>query len=174
MNYPSMISAIPWQAVLLSMVQTFIIYWLVLLGLKRIGKRIFGELSPQDLIILLLIAEGASAGLVNQDAGFWGAIGSILTILTLGAVIERVSWLRNYLEEEAVVLVKNGRPLYPVMDKNFVQIEELEKAARDYGFNHFDAFETMVLESDGQITAVLKPEYRPVIRKDAQTKRNAG
>jgi uncharacterized membrane protein YcaP (DUF421 family) len=160
MNYPGIFDPIPWNEVGLSILQTLTIFWLILLGLKLVGRRVFGELGPQDLIVLLLIAEASDLGLTHQDAGYWGALASILTILTTGALIEHLPLLRHFLEEEGIVLLRSGEPDEQTMKKNLVQREDLEKTARQYGFAELEAFDAMVLESDGKITGVLKPEFR--------------
>lgn len=43
--------------------QTFVLFWFVLLGLKAIGRRAFGELGPQDLILIVVVAEAMDSGL---------------------------------------------------------------------------------------------------------------
>jgi uncharacterized membrane protein YcaP (DUF421 family) len=160
MEYKTMFDAIPWDLVGISMLQSFIIYWIVLFGLKMVGRRVFGELGPQDLIILLLISEASNQGLVHEDAGFWGAIGGALALLITIGLVERIPPLRKKLDDTALTLVEQGRPLTRVMKQNLVEMGDLEKKARDYGMPNYDMFESMMLEGDGSITGVLKPEYR--------------
>ncbi len=161
MNYISVLNSIPWKEVAISVVQTFLIYWLLIIGLKLAGRRVFGQLGPQDLIILLLISESADLGLTHQQAGFWGAIASVLTVLLTGTIIERIPPLRNLIEDRAAEILKDGKPLEEIIKKNLVQDTDLEKTARQYGYSDISVFQSMVLEGDGSITGVLKPEFQP-------------
>jgi uncharacterized membrane protein YcaP (DUF421 family) len=163
--YTSILDAIPWYAVGLSILQTVTIYWLLVIGMKLVGRRVFGEMGPQDMIILLLIAEACDLGLSHEDAGYWGTVFSVLTILIMGAMVERIPPLRNKLSDSPIELVKDGQPLAQVMKKSLVEESDLLSTAREYGIPDFSAFETMTLESDGSITGVLKPEYRGFVRK---------
>lgn len=72
MEYVGILDVPPLRFVLLSIVQTFTLFVAVLLGLKVVGRRVFGEKGPQDLVILVLIAEAASSGLNHQGAGYIG------------------------------------------------------------------------------------------------------
>ena len=78
MDYVTLFQAVPWEPVGVSVVQTVVIYWLVLLGVKLVGRRVFGEMGPQDMVILFLIAESCDLGLTNEEAGFWGSVASVL------------------------------------------------------------------------------------------------
>jgi uncharacterized membrane protein YcaP (DUF421 family) len=55
----------PLKFILLSIFQTVTLFVLVLLELKLVGRRVFGEQGPQDLVILIFIAEVSSSLLKN-------------------------------------------------------------------------------------------------------------
>lgn len=159
-QYNSLFDAVPWKAVGISALQTFIVYWLAMLGLRLVGRRAFGELGPQDVVLLLLLSEALNSALVHQEGGFWGGVASAATMLVTVAITERVKFLRALLDDHAVTVVVDGRPLRGAMEKYHVDDSDLEKAAREYGVPGPEAFERAVIEGDGSITGVLKPEYR--------------
>src|SRR5688500_1821390 len=107
MDYIGILDAPPLKAVLLSILQTFTLFVFVLLGLKLVGRRVFGEQGPQDLVILVLIAEACDAGLNHQGAGYWGSILSVGTILLLGFICEKVKIIRQFIGGDPVVLYKD-------------------------------------------------------------------
>lgn len=160
MNSATIFDPIPWQAVGIAVLQTSIIFCVVIIGLKMVGRRVFGELAPQDLVLLLLIAEATNAGLTTQDGGFWSTMASVLTVLFLGALSDRLPPLRRFVEEHTIPLMENGKLIEEALKKNLVEEEDLQSLARKYGFPHYNAFETITLECDGSLSGVLKPEYR--------------
>jgi uncharacterized membrane protein YcaP (DUF421 family) len=160
-GYPTIFDAVPWPEVGITALQSFVIYWFALTGLKLVGRRAFGEMGPQDLILLLLLSESLNMGLIHNDAGFWGSLASALVLLLTVAIVERVPFLRQRMDDGTIKLVENGRLIKPALKKSLVEEQDLQKAAREYGMPSIKAFETMTLEGDGRITGVLKPEYRP-------------
>lgn len=158
--YYSILEGVPIEPVLLSILQTFVLYWLLLFGFKIIGRRVFSEMGPQDLITVLVVAEATNTGINHPDAGFWGSLASVLTILVLGTATEHVPFLRTWIEDKAVCIMRHGRLNHKVMKRHSVQEEDLEQVAREYGVPDIHSFESMTLENDGTITGVLKEKAR--------------
>lgn len=159
MDSHTLFDPIPWGAVGVSALQTFLIYWLAVLGLKLVGRRAFGELGPQDIVLLLLLSEGFNSALVPQGAGFWGGVASALTLLVSVGAVERIRPLRMALDGSSVDIVIDGQMLPDAMRRYQVDEADLYKAAREYGVAGPEAFERAVLEGDGSITAVLMPGH---------------
>lgn len=157
MDYVSILDRPPLEAVALSVLQTAVVFSFVLLGLKVVGRRVFAEQSPQDLILLLIIAETCNLGLTPQDAGFWGSVASITTILFLGWLCDRLAFLRKAIDGMPVVVFSNGRLDKKVMKKFMIDESDLALAARSYGLETFRQFRIIMLEGDGKITGVVDP-----------------
>ena len=170
MDYAGLFDAIPWQAVGHSILQTATIYWLVLLGIKAVGRRVFAEMGPQDLVILVLVAEACDLGLTDERAGYWGSVASVLTLLAMGALVERIPALRRSLESKPVLLAERGSLRREAMKSCMVDESDLEQTARRYGLASYAEFDSMTLEEDGSITGVLRLEMRgPRPRQDPST-----
>lgn len=164
MSYTDIFSEIPLTEVGLSILQTITIYWFILLGLKCAGRRLFAEKGPQDLVILLLIAEACDLGLTHEDAGYWGTIASISTIIIMGSLIERIPPLRDFLDDEKILIFKDGHLDRPLLKKYLLEEKDLEEMAREYGVESYDSFDSVYLEGSGDLTGILKASLR--IQKD--------
>lgn len=156
MDYVSIMDMPSLRPILVSMLQTFTIFALVLLGLKLVGRRVFAEQGPQDLITLVLIAEACNSGLSHQKAGYWGSVASVMTILFLGWLCERVTFIRHFLGGEPVPLFENGKLHRKSMEDNMVDESDLEMTAREYGLESYKDFSRIVLEGDGKVTGTVK------------------
>lgn len=159
MDYHSIFDPVPWPEVGTALVQTFVIYWVVMLGLKLVGRRVFGEMGPQDLILLMLIAEATDVGLTPEKGGFWATLASVTMILLIGGVIERIPALREWMDASAVLLVRDGEPIRSMMEQYQVSDEDLRKTAHEYGLDSISSFERMYLEGDGKITGVVRKTF---------------
>ena len=155
MDYVSIFDVPPLKFVFLSMLQTVTLFIVVLLGLKLVGRRVFGEQGPQDLVILILIAEACNSGLNHQQAGYWGSAASVITILFLGWLCERTKFIRQFLEGRPVFIYERGTLNKTLMEKHMVDEGDLELAAREYGLASYHDFSTIVLEGDGAVTGVV-------------------
>jgi len=155
MGYISILDVPRAQFILLSILQTVTLFVLVLLGLKLVGRRVFGEKGPQDLVILVLIAEAASSGLNHQGAGYWGSAASVITILLLGWLFEKTKAIRQFIEGRPVFIYERGALDRTLMEKHMVDESDLELAARKYGLASYHDFTTIVLEGDGAVTGVV-------------------
>jgi uncharacterized membrane protein YcaP (DUF421 family) len=164
MDYISILDKPPMDAIGLSVLQTAVIFIFVLGGLKAVGRRVFGEQSPQDLILLLVIAEACDIGLTPEDAGFWGTIASITTILFLGWLCDRLGFIRKAIDGEPVVVFSNGNLDKKVMKKFMIDEDDLDVTARLYGLESFKDFYIIIIEGDGKITGVLTKADNPAIR----------
>lgn len=158
MDYISMFDPIPWAAVGRSVLQTLVIFIIVVGGLRAVGRRVLGERSTQDLVILLLISDASNLGLNDTGSGFWGAIASVLTLLFLGVMADRIPILRHMLGESPVLLYKDGRLFKKRLKKYLVDEADLEHTARAYGVASYKQFSEMTLEGDGTISGVLRRE----------------
>ena len=84
MSQVNIFSLPAWNLQILSVVQTATIYCFILLGLKIVGRRVFAQRGPQDLVIIVLVAEASNLGLTPEEAGYWRSICSVATLLVLG------------------------------------------------------------------------------------------
>lgn len=163
MDYVSILDMPPMEAVGLAVLQTAVIFVFVLAGLKAVGRRVFGEQSPQDLILLLIVAEACDIGLTPEEAGFWGTMASITTILFLGWLCDRLGFIRRAVDGEPVIVYSNGNLDQKVMDKFMIDESDLDLAARSYGLEDFKKFRTIIIEGDGKITGVVsQPAHRHI------------
>lgn len=154
MNYTDIFHFPSWEVLALSIFQTATIFCLILIGLQVVGRRVFAQRGPQDLIIIVLVAEACDLGLTHEDAGYWGTIASVLTLFVLGYMTERIPFLRHILNEKPIMLYEDGKLNRQAMKRHMVDIEDLEEVAREEGYASYKEFDFMMLEGNGQISAV--------------------
>lgn len=157
-EYVTIFSPIPWNEVELSFLQAFVIYWVVLLGMRLIGRRTFAEMGPQEVILLLIISEATDLGVTHGNAGFWGSIASIVALLITVYIVDKIPLIEKPLQGKSVKLMENGEYNQTLLKKHRIQDDDLDKAARKYGVP-LEAFECLILEGDGTITGLIKQEY---------------
>jgi uncharacterized membrane protein YcaP (DUF421 family) len=145
--------SVPWWEIVL---RAALIY-VVLFALIRIaGKREVGELSPFDLVFLLVIAEQASQALSGGDKSILGAGIGLVTMFTLNLAVTyltaRIPRAERVLEGKPRFLVAGGKVDYETMRREAVSKNELLAALRDKGCLRPSQADWAVLETDGTIS----------------------
>lgn len=158
MSYPTIFDPIPWPLVGFSFLQAIVLYWLVMLGLKLVGRRTFSGLGTQEMILLLILSEATDVGVTHMESGFWGSVASIVALLLTVYIVDRIDPLRERLEGKPIYLMRDGKLDEPLMKKYRIDKSDLEHTARKYGVP-FHAFECLVLEGDGNLTGLIRQSF---------------
>lgn len=156
MEYIDIFHFPPWSSIGTSILQTTVLFCLILAGLRLVGRRVFAQKGPQDLITIVLVAEACNIGLADENAGFWGTVASVMTIFILGYLTEKITPLRHILNEKPIILYQDGRLNQDLMKCHMIGEEDLDETAREQGFASYKNFNEIILESGGQISGVYQ------------------
>ena len=141
-----------------------IIYIVVLIGIRLTWKREVGQMTPFDLVLLLLIANAVQNAMTGPDTSVTGGIVAAATLLTVNAVVTGVVWrhrgVRQFVEGTPTLLVHSGKILSENLAKEKVSTDELQQALREHGIATVADVNLAVLEVDGAIS-VLKNDEMP-------------
>jgi len=145
----------PWYEILL---RTFVVYLTVLVLLRVAGKRELGQMTPFDLVVILVIANAVQNAMTGGDNSLIGGIlaASTLTAVNIGVGRwgSRVPVFRRLVASEPRLLLRDGKPLQDALDEERIDIEELEMAARQHGIADLGDVTAAVLEEDGSISII--------------------
>ena len=136
-----------------------VIYFFILLAFRFAGKRQVGQLTPFDLVVLLIISNVDQNALIGNDVSLGGGIIGAATILILNAIVVELAYrfkpLRRMLEGEPRLLIHNGRVLHDNLRHERVTVDELLAALREHGVSDPLKVRFAVLEENGEISVVL-------------------
>ncbi|MCS6806487.1 MAG: DUF421 domain-containing protein [Acidobacteriota bacterium] len=146
--------------------RTTIIYVVVLLGIRLTGKREVGQMTPFDLVLLLLLANAVQNAMTGPDTSVTGGLVAAVTLLAVNAVVTRMVWrykkVRRLVEGTPTLLIHQGKILSENLAKERVTEETLRQALREHGIASVTEVALAVLEVDGSIS-VLKNDEMPAI-----------
>ena len=145
-----------WEIVL----RTAVVY-IVVLGLLRLGgKRELGQMSPADLVVILIIANAVQNAMNGGDVSLIGGVVSAATLVGLNLVLGRfgrgIPILGRLVVEEPTLLLQDGHPIEENLRREHVDVEEIEMAARAHGIADLNEVAAAVLEIDGSISIIPK------------------
>jgi len=147
----------PWYEILL---RTFVVYLTVLVLLRVAGKRELGQMTPFDLVVILVIANAVQNAMTGGDnsliGGMLAAATLTVTNIAVGRWGSRVPVFRRLVASEPTLLLRDGKPIKEALDKERIDLEELEMAAREHGIADLKDVTAAVLEEDGSISIIPK------------------
>jgi uncharacterized membrane protein YcaP (DUF421 family) len=145
--------------------RTAVIYLVVLLGVRLSGKREVGQMTPFDLVLLLLISNSVQNAMTGPDTSVIGGVAAALTLLVMNYLIAELSGtnrrFRKIVQGQPTLLVHDGNVLSGHMSKEHVSMDELERALREHGVNNYHDVALAVLEVDGSISCLKYDELSP-------------
>lgn len=154
-----------WQIVL----RTAVVYTLLLIGLRFAGKREIGQMTVFDLVVVLLIANAVQNAMVGPDTSLTGGLVAAGVLLVINFVVSRLQWrsprLRRLIEGTPTLLISHGAVIPAHLRKEAIDLETLEAALREHGFDGVEKVESAVLEIDGSISVIPKETEPTRIKK---------
>jgi uncharacterized membrane protein YcaP (DUF421 family) len=133
-----------------------VMFFLILLITRAVGRRELSSMEPFDLILLVVMGDLIQQGVTQSDYSLTGAAIVITTIavLTVGTAYLsfRFRRLRPLLEGEPVMLVAGGNVLESNLRRQRMTVEEVVAEARLQSIGDLDDVEYAVLETNGQIS----------------------
>lgn len=143
-----------WEKILRSVV----IYLFMLLAFRFTGKRQVGQLTPFDLVVLLIISNVVQNAVIGPDNSLGGGILGAVVILALNWLVVEVTYrskrLRRLLEATPTLLIHNGRILHANLQKERLTLDDLHAALRRAGVADFEHVRVAVLEENGGISVI--------------------
>ena len=150
---------------LTAVIRTVILYLIIVIGIRLMGKRQIGQLEPSEFVLSLLIADLAAVPM--QDFGIPIIMGviPIVTLLCLSTILSvmtvRSIRLRALLCSRPSIVVQDGKILEREMVKNRFTVDELMEELRGTGITDLDSVKYAVLETTGRISVIQKKEAQP-------------
>lgn len=149
--------------------ETFLIYGLLLVIIRLMGKREITQLSPFDFVVAIMIADLAVAPL-DQETPFKEAIVPLAVLVILEVGLSYLSLhslkLRKILNGKPQIVICNGLVLKSELKKARYNLNDLLAQLREKGYPNIGDVEMGVLETSGKLTVVPKSQKRPVVPSD--------
>lgn len=145
--------------------RTIILYFLIMIGLRLMGKRQIGELEPSELVLTMMISDLATVPMQDFGIPLLAGVIPILTLLALSMLMSQLS-LRNLRFRELVcgtpaVLIRDGNIQQAAMRKNRYTLDELLEELRGQGISSVEEVKYAVLENSGQLSVLPWTQRQP-------------
>ena len=154
--------------------RTIILYLCVLFAMRLMGKRQLGELQPEELVSTILISNLASISIESEDVPITASLIPLFLIAALellGSVVSfRSQKFFNFLSGRPKTVILDGK-----IDQNALRMLRLTTADLMEVLRGKDIFDPRrvsyaVIETNGTLSAALRPEQEAATLSDLQLK----
>jgi uncharacterized membrane protein YcaP (DUF421 family) len=138
--------------------RSVIVYAAIVVGMRLTGSRQLGQMTPFDLVLILLIANAVQNAMVGSDVTVLGGLTAAATLLLLNRAVafttDRIPALRKALEGEPVIVLSNGKLLEKHIMKAGLSDDMVLQSMREHGFDDPKEVRLAILEVDGTISII--------------------
>ena len=155
---------------LITFFRAIVLYIIVLIVMRLMGKREIGQLQPFELAISIMIADLASIPMSETGIPISNGIIPILGLLVMHLIISMLN-IKSTKAREIIcgkpsMLIFRGKIDEKVLKKERFTINELEERLRDNNIFNIGDVEYAILETSGQVTVIPKPNKRATTPED--------
>ena len=138
----------------------FVVYFILIVALRLMGKREIGELSIFDIVIYLVMSELLAISISNPKASVFQSLVPIMVLSMLQIIISFIilksKKIRDVIDGTDVLIIENGILRQDHMRSNRYNIDDLLSQMRNQGYFHIKDIAFAVLGTSGELSVLAK------------------
>ncbi|MHB1006319.1 MAG: DUF421 domain-containing protein [Chloroflexota bacterium] len=138
--------------------RTFLVYVALFLGIRLAGKRELGQMTPFDLVVILVISNAVQNAMVGPDTSLTAGLLAAFLLLLVNWIVNntaiRWAWLGQHITGSPTLLVNDGQFIDVNLRREGIDRNEVMMALREHGVADVADVHMAVLEVDGSISVV--------------------
>ncbi len=155
-------------------VRALVLYIIVVITMRIMGKRQIGQLQPFELAIAIMISELAAVPMQNTGIPLVNGIIPILTLLAAQLIISLLSFksirARAVICGKPSILIEKGIINETELKKQLYTLNDLLEQLRIKNYPNLADVEYAILETNGQISVIPKSQKRSLTPQDMDIK----
>jgi uncharacterized membrane protein YcaP (DUF421 family) len=140
--------------------RAIVIFVLLYVLMRAIGRRELSSLQPFDLILLIVLGDAVQQGLTQDDYSLTGAAIAVITIAGLQVMVSYVGFkfpkMRPLIEGVPIIVVQDGNLIERNLKRERLSRDEVAEQARKQQIESLSDIKWGVLETNGEITFIKK------------------
>ena len=157
---------------ILAYMRTVIVYLVLMISVRVMGKRQIGQMEPTEFVVAMLIADLAAVPMQDGAIPLLSGIVPLLTVLglelTFSFLVMKSIPFRRFLCGRPVILINNGVVDQNNLRRTRVTVDELMSHLRQKDVLRIGDVQYAILETDGNLSVFPYPGKRPATAEDAK------
>ena len=155
---------------LIGIIRTLILFTVVVIGLRLMGKRQISQLQPYELVIVIMLSALAAIPMENTGVPLLNGLLPILTLLVAQVVLSTIALkserARGIICGTPSVLIENGKIVEKELARLRYNINDLLEQLRAKNMPNIADVEFAILETSGDLSVIPKSQKRPLVPAD--------
>lgn len=151
-------------------IRTFILYLVILISVRIMGRRQVGELQPSELVVTMLISNLASQPMEDRSLPLSIGIIPIIALVCFEVftsyALKNSPFLRKHICGSPQIIIKDGKIDQKVMKELRFSVDDLVEALRLCDVFDFTEVDCAIVETTGQMSVFKKYRFQEVQNQD--------
>jgi uncharacterized membrane protein YcaP (DUF421 family) len=139
-------------------IRATVVFWILWVLLRAAGKRELAEMTPFELIVLMVMGDLIQQGVTEEDMSLTGAALAVSTMLLWAVALSYMGFksrrARDVLDSSPVIIVTNGKVDTEMLAVQRLSLEDVLDEARNAGIASLDEVRFGLLEAGGKMSFV--------------------
>ena len=145
--------------------RTILLYFIIVICFRIMGKKEVGELNIIDLIVTILMADVSAIGIENYNKSILLSLVPLISLVLLQISLSYISLksnkIKNIIEGKPSVIIKKGKVIFSEMKKLRYTLDDLISQLRDKGVKSIEEVDYAILENSGTLSIFKKEKEYP-------------
>ena len=154
---------------LVTIFRTVLLYICVIAALRIMGKRQIGDLQPNELVTTILISEIATIPIQDIKQPTVNGVIAIFLLVSLEVLLSFITLksdrIRRLVDGRPTIVIRHGRVDQAAMKRMRLTVDDLLENLRQNQVFDIGEVEYAVVETNGNMSVLLRPEYQPATAK---------
>jgi uncharacterized membrane protein YcaP (DUF421 family) len=141
-------------------IRATVIFFALYLLVRLLGKRELAQLTPFELIVLIVTGDLIQQAVMHDDSSITGSIFAIATFAFWASVLSWVTFLsrraEHVIDGQPQVIVRGGEVLHDNMRQDRLTLDELESEMRLAGIGRMSDVAWAIIEPRGKISYIKR------------------
>ena len=155
-------------------VRAIIVYLLVLVVFRLMGKRQIGEMQPFELVLTLVIADLATIPMAESAIPTLDGVVPLITLVvvhfTLSFISKKSQGFRKVLNGKPVIVINPDGIDFAAIETLNMTVDDIFEAIRSAGYFKLEEIQYAIMETNGVVNVLPKSEFAPATNGDLKIK----
>ncbi|MDL2225099.1 DUF421 domain-containing protein [Eubacteriales bacterium OttesenSCG-928-M02] len=159
---------------LVPFIRAAILYLVVVAFIRLMGKRQISQMQPFEVVITILMADLMAAPIGDMGIPLVDGIIPVFALLILHNVIDflclKSKWIRRLVCGKPSVIIEDGVLNRKELNRLSINMSDLMENLRSQKVTRVEDVKYCIIETNGEISVILKGNATPASARDAKVK----
>lgn len=146
----------------ISFIRTLLLYTMIIIAVRLMGKRQISELQTSELVVTLLISDIAAIPMQDTGqpltSGFLPIAVLVMCEITVSVLMLKLPKFRKAICGSPIVVINNGKIMQSEMKRLRMSTEDLAEELRLQNIYQMEDVSFAIVETNGKMSVIKKPE----------------